>query len=183
VLRTAVSQHEVRFGPIELEIDGLRFRVAGSIDRVEVGADDRIDDADAYRAIVDYKSSTSSLPGKGKTAAFDDGIVVQAPLYAMALEHAEPAAVMARIEYRVLRTGKSALSLGLVGVDPKAKAIEPDDQAAERYERSRMAIPAAIRRARGGAFPAEPAPSNGCPPFCPALDTCRIRGGPKLDSW
>jgi hypothetical protein len=37
-----------------------------------------------------------------------------------------------------------------------------------------------VKHARTGQFPAEPAKSCKCPPFCHALDICRVAGGPRL---
>ena len=187
VLRTAVDRHEVAFGPTVFTVHGVRFTASGRIDRIEVGVDDRIDGASAFRAIVDYKSSKGAAPGRGKLAAFDDGIVVQAPLYALALKHAEPHSKIARIEYRELKGGEAVLPIKLAQVDYKQGTLrdDPEEQAEEqaKYDASLAAIPVVITRARTGNFPAQYAESAGCPSWCVALDTCRVKGGPKTGSW
>lgn len=186
-LRTAVERHEVAFGPALFEVGDVRFTAAGRMDRIEVGVDDRLADSGRYRVIVDYKTSKGSAPGRGSDAAFADGIVVQAPLYALAVAQAEPGAVIARIEYRELRGATAVLPIKLVQVDAKAGRELDDDKERPKehakYEQSLAGIPVAIRRARTGDFPADPAPSQGCPSWCVAIDTCRVRGGPRVDAW
>ncbi len=187
VLQTAVDRHEVAFGPTVFTVEGVRFTAAGRMDRIEVGVDERIDGASAYRVIVDYKSSKGAAPGGGKSDAFAEGIVVQAPLYALALKHAEPRSKIARIEYRELKGGEAVLAIKLAQVDYKLGTLrdDPEEQAEEqaKYDASLAAIPRIITRARTGDFPAAPAKSSGCPSWCVAIDTCRVKGGPQTTSW
>jgi ATP-dependent helicase/DNAse subunit B len=182
-LRTGVVAHERPFGPLPLEIEGVRLRVRGTIDRIEAGIDARVDDPARYRSIVDYKSSKSACPGHGEGAAWRDGIVLQAPLYAAALEALEPDATIARVEYLNLRDAKSVLPLKVVEVSHKTDAIEWGEEAAGQLAASRAGVAAAVRRAREGEFPAAPKPSAGCPTWCVAFDTCRVAGGPRVKAW
>jgi ATP-dependent helicase/DNAse subunit B len=179
MLRTAVDRHEVEFDDVVLERAGVRFRLRGRMDRVEVGIDDRLgEDPAVFRAAVDYKTSEASTPGGGDSAAWDDGVVLQVPLYAHALQQLEPGARVARVEYRALKTGRAVHSLELHRVGT-AGQLEEEDDARARYERALDAAAAHVQRVREGLFPAKPAESCGCPPFCHGWDICRVKGGPK----
>jgi len=186
-VRTAVRTHEQAFGPLELTVDGLSFFVRGSIDRIEVSVDERLgDEAASWRAVVDYKTTKSAVPGAGAKEAFVDGIVMQAPLYAAALGVLEPAARIARIEYRALQTAEIVMPIKLLEIDEKkGKAPIPRhnaDQAAVLAAQL-AAVRRTVIQARDGRFPASPAPSEGCPSWCVAIDICRVPGGPQTDSW
>lgn len=178
VLRTAVESHELSFRDIVLDRGGVRFRFRGSIDRVEVGVDERVDSA-RYVAAVDYKTSKYAVPGSGGKEAWEDGVVLQVPLYAYALSQLRPGAEVSRIEYRALRQRAVLHSLQLVEVDRKAKELLTGVEGAARMNAALDAVAAHVLRARGGEFPAAPAPSCGCPPFCHAWDICRVAGGPR----
>ncbi len=179
-IRTGVTGHEVGFTDQVLEIGGIRIRFRGSVDRIERGLDDRagIGNAGRFIVAVDYKSSTSSVPGAGKPAAWEDGVVLQVPLYAWALAQLEPGAEVARVEYRSLKQRESVHQLQLVSYDRKTKAVLTEPSQVERYQAALEAVATHVKGARAGTFPATPAPSCGCPPFCHALDICRIAGGP-----
>ena len=182
VLRTGVERHEVEFDDVVIERAGVRFRLRGRMDRVEVGVDERLgEDAAVFRAAVDYKTSEASTPGGGSREAWDDGVVLQVPLYAHALERLEPGARVARVEYRALKTGKAVHSLELHRVS-KSGELEEQDDARAKYERALDAAAAHVQRVREGVFPAKPAESCGCPPFCHGWDICRVKGGPKRKS-
>ena len=177
-VRTAVESHEVTFGDARLERDGTVVRYRGIIDRIEVGQDDRA--PGRYVAAVDYKTTKYSAPGAGDKAAWEDGVVLQVPLYAHALEQLRPGWPVARVEYRAVKQAERLHLLNLVRV--RKGAPEDDPEAAARMEAS---LAAAMRHARGvreGRFPAAPAPSCHCPPFCHAWDICRVAGGPD-DGW
>ncbi len=182
-LHAGADRHEVAFGPMTLAVGDVRFRAHGRIDRVDVVTDDRIPQPGRWRVIVDYKSSTGAAPGGGKSGAFADGIVLQAPLYAMALQHLEPGIEIARIEYRSLRTGKAVLPINLAEVHHKTKVLDTELGGHADFAASRDAIPRTIVRARTGPFPPTPAESHHCPSWCVALDSCRIVGGPKTGEW
>lgn len=188
ILRTAVHAHEHAFGESEasgeaedlvLELAGTRFRVRGSIDRVEIGIDDRIQDADRYVAAIDYKSGVYSTPGSGKAKAWDDNVVLQTPLYALVLERATGRRV-SRIEYRAIKQRSPALALDLVTI--RKEGLREETEKREQLERALEAAGEHVKRARAGQFAALPAPSCACPPFCHAWDICRTRNGPKT-AW
>lgn len=180
MLRTAVCLNERSFRDAVLERDGVRFRYRGAIDRVEIGIDDRVRDGHEFVAAVDYKATRAAVPGHGDKEAWDDGVVLQLPLYAHALETIVPGARVARVEYRALTTRELVHPLELQRVDKKTGVRYAHDEDGERMARALDAVPRHVRRIRGGEFPAKPAPSCLCPPFCHAWDVCRIAGGPRV---
>jgi len=183
-LRTAVSAHERRFRGMVLERNGVRFQYRGSIDRVEVGVDERIPDADRYVAAVDYKSGIYSTPGGGAGKAWLDNVVLQVPLYAHAIAQLEGKEV-ARTEYRAIRQQKTAHSLPLVKFKKAGKegyVLEADPAAATKLDAALDAAAAHVARVRNGEYPAQTVDSCKCPTFCHAWDICRIAGGPQ-SSW
>jgi hypothetical protein len=143
-----------------------------------VGVDDRVA-AGNYVAAVDYKTSLPGVPGSGDPRAWADDVVLQVPLYAHALTQLRPGVRVARVEYRSLRTPQAAHSLQLHYVEPKKRLLLPNAAARDQMQRALDAVAAHVQRVRGGAFPARPAPSCGCPPFCHAWDICRVAGGPQ----
>jgi hypothetical protein len=190
-LRTGVDAHEFAFGSmigaedpdddVKLELGGVAFRIRGSIDRVETGVDERLGtDAAAFIAAVDYKSSTWSTPGSGRKEAWADGVVLQVPLYAHILERRRPGSKVARVEYRAMKQRDTVHSMELYRIDGQ-QAVAQDDMTGQME----LALETAgrhVRNAREGRFPASPAPSCNCPPWCHAWDVCRVVGGPK-SSW
>ena len=180
VLRTAVADHELDFDDVVLERGGIRFRFRGRIDRVEVGVDTRppAPGAAAFRAAVDYKTSLSSVPGSGEHAAWDDGVMLQLPLYAYALLAKRPDAMISRVEYRTFRNKPDKVPLQLVEVVDKT--LVPAEGGRARLEGALDAVVRHVLAARAGAFPARYAPSCKCPPFCHGWDICRVAGGPRL---
>ncbi|MGH7500511.1 MAG: PD-(D/E)XK nuclease family protein [Longimicrobiales bacterium] len=189
ILRTAVEAHERTFGAMAgaggedevLELGGVRFKMRGSMDRVEIGIDDRIADPATYIAAVDYKTSVYSTPGSGKKAAWDDGVVLQVPLYAGILERRHPGKRVSRVEYRAIKQRETVHSLELYQIHGADRLTEGTEDR-ERMDRSLEAAGRHVERARGGTFPANPAPSCKCPPFCHAWDVCRVVGGPRT-AW
>jgi RecB family exonuclease len=173
-IRTAVDAHELPFDGIVLERGGVVFLFRGSIDRVEVGADERSDSA--WVAAVDYKTTKYSAPGAGKKEAWDDGVVLQIPLYAHALAVLRPGTAVARVEYRAIKTAERVHNLSLVRV--KKAGVEADADARAKMEQALSAVARHVVRIRAGEFPARPAASCNCPPFCHAWDICRVKGGP-----
>ena len=176
VLRTGVDEHELAFEEVVMERDGIRFRFRGRIDRVEVGVDQRVPST-GFVAAVDYKSSRSGVPGAGDAAAWEDGVMLQLPLYATALLSLRPDAKISRVEYRTLRGDPSKVPLQLVGVEDRQLAL--DAEGAARMNAAFDAVVRHVRAVRGGEFPVRPAPSCACPPFCHAWDICRVPGGPR----
>ncbi len=180
MVRTGVAQHEVRFEEVVLERGGIRFRFRGQVDRVELGIDERVE-AGGLLAAVDYKTTKYGVPGAfDEKQAWEDGVVLQVPLYAYALTQLHPGARAARVEYRAIKDRRSVHALQPWQVDPKISRIvsHADDQA--KLERALDAVVAHVHRAASGAFPPEPPPSCGCPRFCHAFDICRISGGPRV---
>ncbi len=178
ILRTGVTDHELAFDEVELDVAGVRLRFHGIVDRVERGVDERVDAA-GFVAAVDYKTSKYSVPGAGKKAAWEDDVVLQVPLYAYALTRLRPGDRVARVEYRSIRQPEVLHSLQLAQVDPRTGRLEENDDAAARMRRALESVGRHVGAARAGAFPARPAPSCGCPPFCHAWDICRVAGGPR----
>jgi RecB family exonuclease len=178
-MHTGVLQHEMAFGPLDLDVDGLAIRVRGTMDRVEVGVDERLENPERWRAVVDYKSTEGSVPGGGNKKAFDDGVVVQLPLYGLVLTRLYPEIRLARLEYRTLNKGESKLALRLGQFDSKGAALEPEGEDHERFANAVSAVRHAAERAMRGDFAVRPAPSAGCSPYCVARDICRIPGGPR----
>lgn len=180
-IQTGAAEGELSFDRVELSGAGVRFRIHGQIDRVDTGVDARIEDAARYFAAIDYKSSKYSTPGAGSKKAWDDGVVLQVPLYAAVLQALRPGQTLARLEYRTLRSPEVVHQLQFVGVkSSKAKgaAIEIDDDAPKRLQNALDAAGTRVRAAREGVLPARPVPSCGCSPYCGARDICRIPGGP-----
>lgn len=177
IVRSGAIQGEVAFSDVSLEGGGVSFRLRGSIDRIDEGLDDRVTGAERYLAAIDYKSSIYSTPAGGRKKGWDDGIVLQVPLYAAALAKLRPEHVIARMEYRTLRNPEVVHQLCLHGV--KGGAIVETPEAHERLDGALKDAGELIAEIRRGELPASPAPSSGCPPFCPALDICRIPGGPR----
>lgn len=182
ILRTGVVAHELRFDDVTLDAGGVQVRFRGSIDRVERGMDDRIDGADGYVAAVDYKTSTNAIPGRGKPEAWLDGVVLQAPIYARVLEELYPGATVSRMEYRSIRGREVKHDLQLHQVS-KLPAVEESVEDNERMVAAMEAIAGHVAGVRAGSFPARPAPSCGCPSYCPAIDSCRVAGGPQRKEW
>ncbi|MBI4408649.1 MAG: PD-(D/E)XK nuclease family protein, partial [Gemmatimonadetes bacterium] len=176
-LCTGVVEHELQFDDVVLETAGVRVRFRGFIDRVEVGVDTRVPDADGYVAAVDYKTSKAGAPGGGEKEAWEDDVVLQVPLYAYALERLRPGARAARVEYRAVKQHEAVHALELVRV--VGIGAEEDEEAREKMERALEAVGEHVLAMRAGVFPARPAPSCGCPPFCHAWDICRVKGGPR----
>lgn len=175
-VRTGFIEGERKFGPVDLTVGGVSFKLSGSIDRVDRGVDDRIADASRYIAAIDYKSTKSAAPAAGNKKGWDDGVVLQVPLYAEALKQIYPDDLIARMEYRTLRKPELLHSLSLASV--KNGQV---DAAADAEAQLAAALEAAVRRVRqvrSGILPADPAKSCGCSPYCPAKDVCRIPGGP-----
>jgi RecB family exonuclease len=178
-VRTAVEAHEVEFADLPVEIDGVRLRIRGFIDRVEVGADERCN-AGHLVAAVDYKTTKYSTPGKGDAKAWDEGVVLQVPLYALALEQLRPGARAALVEYRAIKGRERVHTLPLYRFEKQV--LSEDGEARDQHESALNHVARHIRAARGGEFAADPPSTCNCPSFCHARDICRIPGGPR-SSW
>jgi len=179
MIRMGVAEHEKSFSGVVLERGGVRFTYRGFIDRVERGVDEEVDAA-GYVSAVDYKSGKYGVPGaKDFKRAWEDGVVLQVPLYAHALTELEPGSAIAYSEYRALRQRTSVHTLQLQRVDRKAGTIEPDEEAEAKMEQALVDAAAHVRRVRDGVFPAAPPPSCHCPDYCHAREICRIVGGPR----
>jgi hypothetical protein len=106
-----------------------------------------------------------------------DGVVLQVPLYAKALEKLEPGAVPARIEYRAIQQQEIVHALQLHSFVKKALCDDPEQS--EKLDQALVDAAKVVRRARAADFPARYAASCKCPSFCPAWDVCRVKGGPQ----
>ena len=122
MVRTGADAHELEFKDMVFERDGVRIRYRGSIDRVDVSVDDRVPGRQ-FVAAIDYKTSEWSTPGAGKPSAWDEGIVLQVPLYAHALQTLRPGSDIARVEYQALKSPKQVHSLELYTIDKKTKCL------------------------------------------------------------
>lgn len=103
------------------------------------------------------------------------------PLYAHALTQLMPGARVSRTEYRTIRKPQSAHTLQLVAIENpnKAPRLAEDVEAKARMEGALDAAAEHVAAVRAGRYPAKPADSCMCPPFCHAWDVCRVKGGPK----
>jgi len=185
ILRTGAEIHELSFGrsgDIVLERNGVRFKFRGFIDRVDRGIDPRVEDPSRFVAAIDYKSSMSGVPGGGKKDAWDEGVVLQVPLYAYALTQLRDDAVVSRVEYHPLRQTKPGATPGtarphclqLYQVDKKTGVLKENEQDAAKMERALACVSEHVLNLRQGRFLISPAPSCGCPSYCHAYDICRV---------
>lgn len=181
-VRTAPLLGEHQFTAVPIETRHGTFLLHGIIDRVDRGIDDRVDGAEQYLAAIDYKSSKGATPAGGQAAGWDDGVVVQLPLYAYVLRRLFPDATLTRLEYRTLRSPASVHTLNLTKLDKADKlgrrAVLHDDAAAAKLDAAIDAAGARVAAVRRGEFATSPVASCGCSPYCTARDICRIPGGP-----
>lgn len=183
-VRTAVASHELHFDDAVLDRDGFRIRYRGSIDRVEVGIDDRLsDDAGQYLAAIDYKSSKWGLPSKKDADPWVEGVLLQPALYAHALEQRFPGKIISRVEYRALNKWEIVFPLDLVNVKTKTGEISVNEENADRMGEALDAVVTHVQDIRAGHFSADPPPSCSCPSFCHAIDICRVAGGPRTANF
>jgi hypothetical protein len=180
-IRTGFVEGELKMNNVELLGDGIPFVLRGSVDRVDHGTDDRVANAAAYIAAIDYKSTIYSTPAAGDKAGWDDGVVLQVPLYAAALRKLFPESLLSRMEYRTLRNPKVVHALSLAPV--KKNEVLDAPEAEEKLESALNAAGRRIGEVRRGELPANPALSCGCSPYCPARDICRIPNGPVTIGW
>lgn len=181
VIRSGAIKGEHAFDDVMITGNGVTFKLRGMVDRIDQGVDDRIPDAQKYLAAIDYKSSVGSTPGGGNKRAWDEGIVLQVPLYAKALQRDFPDQLVVRMEYRTLAAKPErvhALSLAPVEKGVLAKG-DAADAAQRQLDAAVDAAGQRVRAARGGTLPAAPTLTAGCSPYCPARDICRIPGGPR----
>jgi hypothetical protein len=178
MIRTGAAEHEVKFDDMIFERDGIRLRFRGSIDRVEVSVDERIPGT-KFVAASDYKTSIWSTPGSGKKDAWDDGVVLQVPLYAYALSKLRPDYKVARVDYLSLKNPEHVHLLQLYTFDKKSGKAKEDDDATAKWQHALDGAIHQIKRVRAGEFPAGPPPSCNCPPWCHGRDICRVPGGPR----
>jgi len=185
ILRTGADSHELSFGEsgeVVLERKGMRFKFRGTIDRVDTGLDSRVDNPARFVAAIDYKSSIGGVPGGGKGAAWEEGVVLQVPLYAYALTQIRPDVEVSRVEYRPLRETKTGASPGkarahclqLYQVDKKSGALKRNEEDTGKMDRALDSVCEHVLNARAGKFQNSPAPSCGCPAYCHAYDICRV---------
>jgi hypothetical protein len=80
------------------------------------------------------------------------------------------------MEYRTIRKPKALHTLSLAPV--KGGAVQDAPDAEEKLEKALDDAARRVTQVRTGELPANPAPSCGCSPYCPARDICRIPGGP-----
>jgi len=107
--------------------------------------------------------------------------VLQVPLYAAALRKLYPESLLSRMEYRTLRNPKPVHSLSLAPL--KKGEVQDATEAEDKLSSALDAAGRCIADVRSGELPANPAPSCGCSPYCPARDICRIPNGPVSNGW
>ncbi len=182
-LRTGAERGEEPFDGVVLEGGGVRFALRGVIDRVDRGCDERVEDSERYIAAIDYKSSKGATPAAGHKRGWEDGAVLQVPLYAAVLRAQYPDDVLARLEYRTLGTPAVVHPLDFAplqnGEARGTKVVVPDEEAEVRLQAALDAAGVCVSMARVGELAASPLASTGCSPYCPARDVCRIPGGPR----
>jgi hypothetical protein len=175
-VRTGAIEGEYRFDDVKLKGGEIAFRLRGSIDRVDRGVDERFA-SEHYIAAIDYKSTKYATPAAGNKKGWDDGVVLQVPLYAAALQVLRPEYQLARMEYRTIRKPEPVHVLSLAPV--KAKAVQEAPEAEQKLSNALIDAGERIAEIRDGSLPAAPTDSCGCSPYCPARDVCRIPGGPR----
>ena len=178
-IRLGVVRHEVPLDDVTLERDGVRFRYRGTVDRVEECIDGRAGGR-RFVGAADYKTSRSSTPARGASKGWDDGVVLQVPLYAHAL-HVTTGHEVARVAYRSLRDGETVHELQLWTIDRATGEPVPNPEARARLAAALDRAAAHVARVRRAEFPADPPASCGCPPFCHAREICRVAGGPRIE--
>lgn len=180
-VRSGFVEGEHKFNDVRITGSDVTFTLRGSIDRVDRGVDERVPGADRYIAAIDYKSTKYSTPAGGDKKGWDDGVVLQVPLYAAALQQLRPQDLVARMEYRTLRSPEVVHPLSLA---PVARgAIQDATDAEQKLADALDAAGTRVLQVRSAQLPADPAPSCGCSPYCPARDICRIPGGPVEVGW
>ncbi len=175
-IRTGAAEGEFGFDDVRLSGGGVDFRLRGAIDRVDRGVDERVEGAERYIAAIDYKSTKYSTPAAGSKKGWYDGVVLQVPLYAAVLRQRRSGDLLARMEYRTIRDPKPVHSLSFAPLNKGELQDAPE--AGEKLDAALSAAGRRIAQVRAGDLPADPAPSCGCSPYCPARDVCRIPGGP-----
>lgn len=176
-VRTGAVRGEFAFRGVRLRGAGVEFLLRGLVDRVDRGVDARVAGAERYLAAIDYKSTKYSTPAAGDKAAWDDGIVLQVPLYAAALRALHPGDQLARMEYRTIRKPEVVHQLVLAPL--KGDALQDAPEAEAKLARALDAAGTKIAELRRGDLPISPTESAGCSKYCPARDICRIPGGPQ----
>jgi hypothetical protein len=185
-IRTGAIAVERWFENVRITVNDLTFRLRGAIDRIDRGCDSDIPGSERYLAAIDYKSSKGATPGHGASNAWNDGIVLQVPLYAEVLQQLYPDDQLARMEYRALNTPATVhmLSMAPVTRTKKFVGLNPDDAHVERKAAALESAARQVRRVRGGDLPIAPTASAGCSSYCVARDICRIPGGPvNTERW
>jgi ATP-dependent helicase/nuclease subunit B len=177
MIRTGVESHELAFDDMVYEHDGVRIRYRGHIDRVEVSIDERAGEG-KYIVAADYKTTRGSTPGGGRAAAWGEGVVLQVPLYALALSRMRKDAQIARAGYLALTKPASVLALELYKIDKTTAEVVEIDNADDKWTGALHYAIEHVKRARRGEFPASPPGKCTCPPWCHGRDICRIPGGP-----
>lgn len=189
-IHTGATRAEVEFKNVTITSGTSSFLLRGTIDRVDSSHDDRITDGITYVAAIDYKSSKGSTPAGGSTKGWDDGVVLQVPLYAEVVRQTMPGTELARLEYRTLRKPEIVHQLQFKKVEGAGKpgkktfSVIDDEEAPEKFTGALASAAQRVEQARRGEFPASPARSCGCSPFCAARDVCRIPNGPvSISKW
>lgn len=187
-VHTGAIRGELAFDGVTITTDHTTFLLRGSIDRIDQSCDTRLTDSKTYLAAIDYKSSKSSTPAGGDKRGWDDGVVLQVPLYAKVIQQLMPESDLARFEYRTLRSPAIVHQLQFHGVKSEGKpgkktfSVSEIEGASLKFTDALSAAARRVEQVQRGEFPASPAPSCGCSPYCSARDVCRLPGGPAAPS-
>jgi len=149
------------------EVEGRRVLIAGRIDRVDLAPDDRA-------VIVDYKLGKGPRDLRG----VDRGLVLQAPLYALAVREVFGREV-AGAEYASIRTGRRTGLYGDAGLVTRRSRYNVVAAGAELQAKLELAAAWArecVGRIRRGEVPRGPRDEQ-CPPWCGYRGICGV------DAW
>ena len=106
--------------------------------------------------------------------------MLQVPLYAYALAAKIPGARAVRVEYRALKKPEGGPFARAVQVRQERRGARCGRRRATRSSRPRWTpSPPTSAPPAPASSRCVPAASCGCPPFCHALEICRVPGGPE----
>lgn len=161
---------------LELDVPGGRISIEGRIDRIDVAKDGSV-------LITDYKYSRMDSQKKSEFfAGLDEGIALQLPLYAQAVEKLWHKNVAALLQIH-LRSG-SILGIrredvrDLAGVDEKGSDVRElsVEEIGYIYSRTTEKLAKMAESAASGQIPTAPADFQKCGPGnCDFADLCRYR--------
>ena len=144
VLRTGVEKHELSFRRRCWSGAAFGSGSAGRSTGWKSGIDERVD-VGPLRGGGGLQVEQVRRARRGKKKAWDEGVVLQVPLYAHALSTLRPGTVVSRVEYRALKQRETVHTLQLVSVDRKTKTLRTDGEEEDQME---AALDAVVRHVR-----------------------------------